>query len=487
MSTNDSSTPAIHRTSIEELDAAICRMSRDINVAQYRLLLLIREFDDRFGWAKWSFRNCSEWLAWRSGITLSAAREKVRTAQALRGLPQISAAFADGRLSYSKVRALTRTADRHNEDLLLTYALTATATQVEERCRQMRNVEARSTEHGRKSWSRRTLSAWRNAERGTLKISLEVPLEAGEIVTQAIDRAIEAGEASSGPEFEEVSWHTQQADAFVAVARAYLEGDSSGASSATSTADHYQVVIHVDESALRGEPGRSDLPIETVKRLSCDGSLVPVIENAAGEPLNVGRKRRTVPPAIRRALWSRDRGCAFPGCHNTHFVDAHHVEHWSDGGETSLANLVLLCSHHHRLVHEGGYRIRRDADHRQYFQRADGRVIPPCGYDAEDARPDPVDLENTSAEGWLEALVQRPKPSAEVRDRRGVYLIRRCDAEHGSGPGNRADLGKLPPSAEGPNPSKKRRTPGSKQLNLTPGTPLDVVRSLGFSYVGGQT
>lgn len=272
--------------------------SRDINVAQYRLLRLIREFDDRFGWAKWSFSNCSEWLAWRSGITLSAARERVRTAQALRGLPQIAAAFSDGRLSYSKVRALTRAADRHNEDLLLAYALTATATQVEERCRQMRNVEPRSTEQVRRNWTRRTLSAWRNAERGTMTISLEVPLEAGEIVTQAIDRAIEAGAAASGPEFEEASWHTQQADAFVAVARAYLEGDSTGASSTASTADHYQVVIHVDESALRGEAGRADLPIETVKRLSCDGSLIPVIENGAGEPLNVGRKRRTVPPAI---------------------------------------------------------------------------------------------------------------------------------------------------------------------------------------------
>ena len=183
---------------------------------------------DRSGWRtiRKSLSTCrtSEWLAWRSGITLSAAREKVRTAQALRGLPQISAAFADGRLSYSKVRALTRAADRHNEDLLLAYALKATATQIEERCRQMRNVRPESTEHGRRSWARRTLACWRNAERGTLTISLEVPLEAGEMVTRAIDRAIEAGAAASGPEFEEASWQTQQADGLIAVARAYLDG-----------------------------------------------------------------------------------------------------------------------------------------------------------------------------------------------------------------------------------------------------------------------
>jgi hypothetical protein len=113
---------AASQLSIDDLDAAICRLARQINAESYRLLLLVREFDDRVGWAKWSYRSCAEWLAWRCGLTLSAAREKVRTAQALRGLAAISAAFAEGRLSYSKVRALTR------------------AAQVEERCRQIRNV-----------------------------------------------------------------------------------------------------------------------------------------------------------------------------------------------------------------------------------------------------------------------------------------------------------------------------------------------------------
>ena len=106
--------------------------------------MLVRDFDDRFGFAKWGLRSCAEWLAWSCGLSLSAAREKVRTAQALRGLPAISAAFADGRLSYSKVRALTRVAALHDEDLLLAYALEATAAQVEERCRQIRNVEPES-------------------------------------------------------------------------------------------------------------------------------------------------------------------------------------------------------------------------------------------------------------------------------------------------------------------------------------------------------
>ena len=125
--------------SIDDLDREIRRLARQMNAETYRMLLLVRDFDDRFGFSRWGLRSCAEWLAWSCGLSLSAAREKVRTAQALRGLPAISAAFADGRLSYSKVRALTRVAHETDEDLLLAYALDATAAQVEERCRQMRN------------------------------------------------------------------------------------------------------------------------------------------------------------------------------------------------------------------------------------------------------------------------------------------------------------------------------------------------------------
>ena len=126
-----------------------------MNAETYRLLVLVREFDDRFGWAKWGLRNCAEWLAWRCGLSLSAAREKVRTAQALRGLPAISAAFADGLLSYSKVRALSRVGQLHEEDSLLAYALNATAPQVEERCRQIRNVAPESRVSAWRAWERR--------------------------------------------------------------------------------------------------------------------------------------------------------------------------------------------------------------------------------------------------------------------------------------------------------------------------------------------
>jgi hypothetical protein len=115
------------------------------------------------------------------------------------------------------------------------------------------------------------------------------------------------------------------------------------------------------------------LPTETARRLSCDASLVCIVEDQNGEPLNVGRKTRTIAPAIRRALRSRDRGCRFPGCANQHYVDGHHIRHWAEGGETRLSNLALLCRFHHRQVHEGGVTVQPLNDGALRFAMKDGR------------------------------------------------------------------------------------------------------------------
>lgn len=429
----DTSTSAGSRVSIDELDAAICKLARQMNAETYRWLVLVREFDERMGWAKWGCRNCAEWLAFRCQLSLSAAREHVRVAVALAELPLIAEAFADGRLSYSKVRALTRVARHHNEKKLLAYALEVTAAQLEERCREMRTAALDSVVAAWRAWERRMLTLRRNAARGTLSISVELPLEQGEVVARALERAVEAGEAASGHEFSSSArpsgvrdsaegrsapgngWLAQQADALVAIARAYLAGGGKGARP-SSTADHYQVVVHIDEAALRGGAGRSDLPLETMRRLCCDASVVTVTEDERGNPLDVGRKRRTVSTALRRALWSRDRGCAFPGCHRKRYVDGHHIRHWADGGETSIENTVLLCSHHHVLLHEGGFKMWRDASGTLRFQRPDGRMIPRGGYRPDDMLDDGVSDARSTAGGTVRA-------SAEVRETRGVYRL----------------------------------------------------------------
>ena len=230
---------------------------------------------------------------------------------------------------------------------------------------------------------------WRDEARGTLRFTVELPIEDGELIVRALDCAVAAGEVTTDVDPDAVAeskgttWRAQQADAFVAVAKSYLDG---GDRQGGATADHYQVVVHADAKSLTGGAGRSDLPIDTVKRLLCDCSMVLVAEDDDGNPLDVGRKHRTVSTPLKRALYARDRGCTFPGCHRKRYLDGHHLRHWVDGGETSADNMTLLCTHHHRLLHEGGFSIVRDEGGALRFVTADGRIDPAARISARGLR-----------------------------------------------------------------------------------------------------
>jgi hypothetical protein len=342
--------------SFDELEEELATLASHIYAGTSRWLTLVAELDRRGELACTS----SEWLAWRCGLTPRTAREHVRIARRLRDLPLIRAAFARGEVSFAKVRALTRIAQPESEEGLLELALAMTAAQLERTVRAYRCV---TTEEA--------LSVQENAffhsywdEDGSLVLQGRLAPEDGAVFLQALDAARERGSAEPQP---------TNADALVAMAEASLSG------TARSGGERYQVVVHVDEAAL-GEGGCDleegpSLAPETVRRLACDASLVQ-IEERAGKTLSVGRKTRSIPPALRRALKRRDRGCRFPGCENHRFVDAHHIRHWAQGGETKLDNLVLLCRRHHRLVHEGGYSVDRLRGDGLRFRAPRGAPIP---------------------------------------------------------------------------------------------------------------
>jgi hypothetical protein len=370
---------ATEATPIEELDRNILILCGRIDAATYELLVLVREFDERGGWLKWGMQNCAEWLAWRCDFSMTTALEKVRVAHALKRLPAISQSFSTGELSYSKVRALTRVANRQNENELLAFALRQSAAHVAERCRELRCGADASTGDAARAFANRSLRMRRDHQRGMMTITVELPLDTGELLEKALDKARD-DVCLEVPDLVDTSWSTRQADALVNVLKGYLHGDD-----ASGHSDDYLVTIHVDQSALAGQEGRSALPIESVKRICCDSHAVVLTEDEAGEPLSIGRKTRLVPKAIERALHARDRGCCrFPGCANRRYLHSHHVEHWSNGGETSLGNLMLLCTKHHTLVHEGGFRIERDFRNHWYFLRPDGIAVPECGYRSSD-------------------------------------------------------------------------------------------------------
>jgi len=360
-------------TPIEVLDRNILTLCTRINAATYELLVMIREFDERAGFLQWGLADCATWLAWRCDLSMTTAREKLRVAHALKILPAIAASFATGELSYAKVRELTRVADRDNEQRLLDFALRTTAVNVAERCRELRCGSEASTDTAARAYANRSLRLRRDHIRGMLTLTVELPLDSGELVEKALDAARDDDSVPS--EQAGSSWSTRQADAFVNLVTAYLSGHNGNGS------DNYLVTVHVDQAALAGGHGRAGLPIETVKRLCCDGQAIVITEDTAGEPLSIGRKSRLIPAAIQRAVRARDHDCCtFPGCNKRCFLHCHHVLHWSNGGETALDNLLLLCTKHHTLVHEGGFRIEKDYRDDWFFVKPDGVAVPGCGY-----------------------------------------------------------------------------------------------------------
>ena len=397
-----------------ELEARITELAARLHAENRRWLGLIAEFDRREGWSDGLMPSCAHWLNWKCGLDLGTAREKLRVAHALEDLPAIGAAMARGELSYSKARALTRVASPATEGVLLTAALQGTANDVELLVRQYRRGdEVAEVSREARQYANRRLS-WAYDEDGSLIVRAHLPAEAGAMLLRALEGALAdvplpdvsaeesashaashgacrtAGHAASraAGSVDGVSAAAcatarsgraaRRADALVVIAESYL---AHGAE-ALNGGDRHAVTLHVDAAALQsGDSGRCELedgpvlPLETGRRLACDASVVTIAEDGLGEPLDVGRKTRSIPPALRRALDSRDRGCVFPGCTHKRYVDGHHIRHWADGGETKLANLVTLCRFHHRAVHEGRVHVERLDDGAWRFTRPDGRIL----------------------------------------------------------------------------------------------------------------
>ena len=172
-------------------------------------------------------------------------------------------------------------------------------------------------------------------------------------------------------------------------------------------------------------PGQSVLddgthvPAETSRRLACDATRVVMRHDADGHVTEVGARTRTIPPALRRALQHRDRGCRFPGCARA-FGQGHHIRHWAHGGATTLSNLALLCRRHHRAVHEDGYQVERQADGELRFRRPDGRPLPHV--------PPPAAVPSDPVNALLAA-----------HDAQGLHLHARTAMP--SWPGDRLDVG----------------------------------------------
>ena len=373
---------------LDRLGDEIAELSAHLEAATARLLDLIREFDARRGWNT-GFRSCAAWLAWRVGLDLGAARERVRVARALETLPALAEALARGELSYAKVRALTRVATPATEARLLAVGRAGTAAHVERIVRGWSRVDRQAeAREAARQHAGRALHVYQD-EDGTVVLRGRLAPEVGALLLRALDAAREtlyqrrrangAVRPATDPAAEAPTRAQQQADALALLAETALHQELDPG----APGERYQVVVHVDAAVLAdpNQPGQSVLEegshvsAETSRRLACDASRVVMRSDPDGRVVEVGARTRTIPPALRRALHHRDPSCRFPGC-EVRVGQGHHVRHWAQGGPTTLSNLALLCRRHHRAVHEEGYQVARGPDGALQFRRPDGRPLP---------------------------------------------------------------------------------------------------------------
>ncbi|WP_076784723.1 HNH endonuclease [Parafrankia discariae] len=412
---------------LPDLETAICGWAGRLAAATCGWLTLIAAFDQRGGWSGVGLRSCAHWLSWRCGIGLRAAREHLATARALEHLPAVRAAFADGMISYSKVRAITRIADPATERLWLEHALHCTAGQLERLVRALRQA-TNPADHAQAQAARRV--SWRTDDEGMLYLTATLPPDEGAQLIAALDAARSSltttGTADQPPPDEDITAvprdRHRDADALLALAEGFLQQPAPGLASPTHT-----ITVHVDATTLldttqppRPTPKLGPRPGSRVeispgiglspavlRRLGCDGLIRTLLTDPHGNPLRLGRRRRLPTRQLRDAVHARDHGtCQYPGCAHTRWLHIHHLTPWTNGGTTDPDNLTLICGQHHRTLHNDNIELRRTPTGQITAHLPDGRTLHPTPPLNPGAQPT-TDLTQTTRHVAPDAITTR--------------------------------------------------------------------------------
>lgn len=329
-------------------------------------LAWIAAVDERRLWRRDGATSMTAWLAARWGLARSTTREMVRVASALGSLPAIRRALEDRRLSWDQVRPLTRFATRETDEA---WSRRAPRMRPVSLWQEVRRHERLARDEEESLHRRRYLRLDWDPERPLLHLEGMVGAEQGAALQAAL-----------GGRAERTETPTDAVDPRGAKLADALVGAATAARAERASAP--VLVVHTAAELLAGVPERGRphlaetesgvrLSEEAVRRLACHAKVEWVLE-ARGRPVGVGRRMRAIPPRLWRLLRFRDRACRFPGCERRSWLKAHHLQHWARGGPTDLDNLVLLCHAHHRLLHEGGWRIRGHPADELTWIRPDG-------------------------------------------------------------------------------------------------------------------
>ena len=351
---------------VGELDEVHRRLASD----ERDLLRLIADADALRVWKDTGAPDMASWLSIRYGITVWKAHRWLHAAHALETLPALADALASGRLGIDKVVELARFASFEDEDGLIAWASRVSVSAVRRRADL---AVRRAIEEVRDADRQRFVTWWYSEDGARFGIEGELPAAEGAVVAKAIDRLAERIPTMPG-EDGELFASARKADALVTLCSARIGDDPD--------TDRATVVVHMREGASITAPRGADIddgPViahETAARLRCESRTQAVVENAAGEPLALGRMSRFPSAAMLRQLRYRDIGCTFPGCGSVRFVKAHHIVWWRHGGRTDLDNLVLVCTFHHNLLHEHGWTVARRDGTAAWFQPDGRRFVP---------------------------------------------------------------------------------------------------------------
>jgi uncharacterized protein DUF222/HNH endonuclease len=348
---------------IQSMDA----LNAGIGVRQRDLLRFIAEADRTEVWVDSGAHDMAHWLLMRYGISYWKAARWIACAHALEDLPLISEALASGALGIDKVVELTRFATPQTERKLIPWAQSVSCGAIRDRgdlVLRQRIEEVRDAEDSR-------FLRWGFFDQGRrFALSAELSAADGAVVAKAIDRLAERVPVMPGEEGPSCV-EARRADALV--------GMCSGQIASDPDPDRATVIIHAQLDGLLSGTGGAEVedgPIihpHTARRLACHARVQTVLEDEKGNPLRLGRMRREPTPGMLRLIKQRDRECTFPGCGARRFTQAHHIRWWEHGGRTDVENLVLICSFHHKLVHEYGWRLIRDRDGTVRWFHPDGR------------------------------------------------------------------------------------------------------------------
>ena len=337
-------------TSVDPI-GSIDRAMQTIAVASADALEAVAICDERRLWQRDGATSMTPWLAARYEMAWGTAREWVRIARALRNLPAIAAAYRSGGLSWDQLRPLTRFACAETDALWTARAPSMSPAGLYREARRHERIRLPDAED---IYRGRSLSMWWDDELPICYLEGTLPSEQGSTVQAALTRRAEEIVLADQPDDP---GGAGLADALVELVACGEGGGSPGTS----------LIVHADAQVLVAEepdvgPSLAETELgqrstsEAVRRLACDAQIGWVLE-LDGRPVGVGRRGRAVPGFLGRILRFRDVSCRFPGCERRRWLKVHHNVHWADGGATDLDNLVLLCHAHHRLIHEGGWKI----------------------------------------------------------------------------------------------------------------------------------